>query len=74
MIGSGKERVTVDLTPEQKKKLRLISALLDVKSMQQTMVRLIEDKYDTMNIGTISQKAPDNVPSFKDEEMRDFQA
>lgn len=75
MNESQKERLTVDLLPDQKKKLRIITAMLGEKYMQNTVIRLIEEKFEVMNITSFPAKKPKtSMPNFADEEMRNLQA
>jgi hypothetical protein len=66
------ERLTVDLLPDTKNKLRLITAVHGEKYMQKMVIRLIEECYNRCNLGSISQAQ--QKMNFTDEEMRNLRA
>lgn len=61
-----KERLTVDLDPEEKRKLRIITAMSGEKHMQKMVIRLINEKFENMNVK--------GLPNFNDEEMKNLRA
>lgn len=71
-----KERLTVDLNPEQKHKLRVVTAMHGEKHMQKMVIRLIDTAFERMNIGSISQNGSvqGKLPNFGDENIRNLEA
>lgn len=74
MSGEKKERLTVDLEAEPKRKLRILTALHGEKHMQKMVIRLINEAYERSNIGSISAANPRPiVPNFADDNMKNFE-
>lgn len=65
------ERLTVDLEPDTKNKLRIITAIHGEKYMQSMVIRLIEECFERSYKGSISAEHPEKM-NFKDEEVRNF--
>lgn len=70
---SEKERLTVDLDPEQKQKLRLLTAFLNTKHMQRTVIQLIEEKYESMQIHSVSAEGLKKYPGNHNYSERNLQ-
>lgn len=70
MSENKKERLTVDLLPDEKKELRIITAMHGEKHMQKMVIRLIHECYQRMNVGSIN--ASGLHPNFLPEEIQNL--